>query len=217
MDGRCAVATAGPPAAGKSSAIATVLGDVTEWRRVDADDFKVRLVEHALANDLTTYRDVMSIMLPDGEPVMPMELAGLFHIESTVLARRALELCLRSGEDVVIEGTLQWDGLVDEYSASLARAGYMSLVVVDVQTPLPVALERAKSRWWEGRLTKNFGGRFTPPRAIESMYDQPDGASRCSVNARRLVEASRMRGLEASLEILATDPPQHPDHEELTA
>ena len=106
--------------------------------------------------------------------MMPMELAGLFHVESVVLARRALELCLRNGEDVIIEGTLQWDGLVREYST--ARQSRLRVACRrDVVTDVEVALERAKSRSWEGRLSGGLGGRFTPSQAIRDLYDRPDG------------------------------------------
>lgn len=215
--GRCAVATAGPPAAGKSSAIGRILGNTDGWRRIDADTFKELLVERALSSDFASYRRLFSRVLHDGHGVMPLELASLFHTESAVLARRAVDLCLRNGEDVIIEGTLQWEGLVADYSSALGHAGYTSLTVIDVATDLNVALERAKSRWWEGRLTGGNGGRFTPPRAIKSLYDRPGGGSRCSDNARDLVDATRRLGLTASLEVLAPESPPPAESGGLTA
>lgn len=216
-NGLCALATAGPPAVGKTSAVEAVLGDTTGWRRVDADEFKELLIQNALDSDMLTYKEIMSDVFLDGLAVMPMELAGLFHVESAVLARRALELCMRNGENVIIEGTLQWDGLVGEYSAALCRSGYEYLTVIDVVTELQVALERAKSRWWQGRLANGLGGRFTPPQAIRDLYDRQDGTSRCSDNARKLVEEANQLGLDAKLEVLAPDPPPTSKHETIPA
>ncbi|MBU4213494.1 MAG: zeta toxin family protein [Actinobacteria bacterium] len=206
-DGLCALATAGPPAAGKTSAVSKVLGDLTGWRRIDADGFKESLVEGAMATDATRYRRVVSRQLVDGRSVMPMELAGLFHVESVMLARRAVDLCLRNGENVIIEGTLQWSGLVREYSEALVRAGYESLVVVDVVTKLNVALERAIERWWAGRLGGGLGGRFTPTSAITALYDRASGDSRCSENAHDLVEAAARLGMKSTLEVVAPPVP----------
>ena len=90
--------------------------------------------------------------------------------------------------------------------------------MVDVVTDLEVALERAKSRWWEGRLTGGTGGRFTPPRAIRMLYDRADGGSRCSDNARDLVKETRRLGIEATLEVIGPDaPPPSADDAKLTA
>lgn len=214
--GRCAIATAGPPGAGKTWAVNSALGELIGWRRIDADVFKQQLIEHAVATDLGTYGKLLRILLPDGQPVAPMELAGLFHVESTRLAARALRLCLGNGEDVVIEGTLQWDGLVAEYSKALGRAGYDSLTVIDVATPLPVALERAKTRWWQGRLAGGMGGRFTPPDSIARMYDIK-GNSVCAANARALVEATTNLGVSAVLETVTTTPPAPEEDNDLTA
>jgi hypothetical protein len=186
------------------------------WRRIDADVFKRELIEHALDTEMHTYGSLLALPLSDGHSVMPLELAALFHTESTVLARRALELCLANGEDIVIEGTLQWDGLVADYSKALGRAGYDSLTVIDVTAPLSVALERAKSRWWQGRLAGGMGGRFTPPSAVECLYDA-GGNSLCTANARALVDAADRLGMEALLETVTTTVAAVDEGNDLTA
>lgn len=196
--GRCAVVTSGPPGSGKSFAVEGMVEDLANWRVIDADDFKVSLVKHAFARPGPPYRSMLDRQLMDGRNVMPLELAGLFHRESTLLARRALNLVLARGEDVVIAGTLSWEPLVAEYATALAGAAYESLIVVDLATPREVAMERAKTRWWEGRLRGGMGGRFTPSAAIDSMYDAL-GRSKCSRNAEDLVEAAQLFDMPAEL------------------
>lgn len=197
-DGRCAVVTSGPPGAGKGSALATVVPGLGSYRRIDADDFKVWLVEDALDRDYPTYAPLLETWLADGKTVMPMELSSLFHRESTHLARRALQLAFARGENVIIEGTLSWAPIVRQYATALAAADYTSVLVLDLATARPVAHARAKSRWWEGRVGGALGGRFTPAIAIDSMYDA-DGLSICTEQAHALVEVGKDLGLEVEL------------------
>ena len=211
VGGRSAVVTAGPPGAGKSTVLADVLDNISAWRRIDADEFKKVLVGHAALHDLSTYGPSLSRVLRDGKPVMPLELAGLFHQESTMLADRALAMVLANGEDVVIEGTLAYPPLAEKYAVSIARAGYDSITIVDLPTPRCVALERAKSRWWEGRLLGGLGGRFTPSDAFDRMFDA-SGGSLCSVNADAL--AARAEGLDLETRLFREDPPPPLDAEE---
>lgn len=209
-DGRCAVVTSGPPGAGKGSALATVVPGLGSYRRIDADDFKVWLVEDALEHDYATYGPVLETWLADGKPVMPMELSSVFHRESTHLARRALRLALTRGENVVIEGTLSWAPIVRQYATALAAADYTSVLVLDLATARAVAHGRAKSRWWEGRLDGALGGRFTPAIAIDAMYDT-DGVSICTAQAHALVEVGEDLGLEVELISVATSSFGDPD------
>lgn len=197
-DGRCAVVTSGPPGAGKGTALVDAVPGLGSYRRIDADDFKVCLIEDALAHDYATYAPLLGTWLADGRTVMPMEVSSLFHRESTHLARRALQFVLARGENLIIEGTLSWAPIVRQYASALAAADYASVLVLDLPTALPVALERAKSRWWEARSEGPLGGRFTPVAAINAMYDS-DGVSICTAQARALVELGQDLGLDVEL------------------
>jgi hypothetical protein len=74
LEGFAAVVTAGPPGAGKTSRLCEE-GYDEEWRRIDPDIFKEMLVADATSDpDLAT---LLSPDLPDGRPVMPLELAAL--------------------------------------------------------------------------------------------------------------------------------------------
>ena len=88
-DGLAAVVTAGPPAGGKSTRLGE-LGYGAGWRRIDSDVFKLMLIEHDLhRGNLALPADVADLGLPDRGVVMPLEVSGLYHHESTVLADKA--------------------------------------------------------------------------------------------------------------------------------
>lgn len=198
IGGLAAVATAGPPAVGKSTRLAT-LGYDTSWRRIDPDEFKTRLIEHDLrTGKLALPVDVAGISLSDGLGVMPLELAGLYHRESAVVADKAQVASLEAGENFIIEGTLAWDKLADQVVRDLTHHGYQNLDVVLVEVPLPVALDRALGRWWPSRERGGLGGRFTPRSAIESLY-LTEKTTLCADNARDLVRKAKAADIAATL------------------
>ena len=214
-DGLAAVVTAGPPAGGKSTAINDD-PNLKMWRRIDADVFKAMLIEATM--DEPSFGALIGLKLVDDQSVMPMELAGLVHHESTFLADRALARSLYDHENVIIEGTLSWEGQPPRLATDLGRAGYAHLTVLLAEAPRAIVQERALSRWWtarqEGLVSGGLGGRFTPASTIDSIYDiqdfthvEPGDFTRCAANARRLVAEAQGMLIEADLVRTGSTPP----------
>ncbi|TSD40285.1 hypothetical protein FFI94_031475 [Rhodococcus sp. KBS0724] len=182
-----ALATAGPPAAGKSSSIERRELAGQGWRVVDADRVKDYLLRDAL--DQGFYDDLLDQVLADGHRLMPRELATLVHTESTVIVDAITERCLGIGENVVLEGTFSWPGLGRRLLAELAEADYQKLTILDVEAPVDITKARALGRWWRGRETAlrggdDFGGRFTPAFVIDALYSGGAVSTVCASNAR---------------------------------
>lgn len=185
--GRVAVLiTAGPPGAGKSTKVEELGLADDGWRHIDADDIKRKLLDAALADGI--FEPVFSRTLADGYPIMPNEGSSLVHNESVFLADRLIERCLEAQENVVIEGTLSWDGLPSRYLRLLALNDYREMTILDVEVDMATALEQAYTRWAKGRKAAiagepNGGGRFTPGEAITRIYDAAGEYSFCNKNA----------------------------------
>lgn len=187
--GRCAVVTAGPPGAGKSAAVRESGRVDDQWRVIDADVIKEMLLRRAITDHI--FDDLLALTLPDGRPLMPLELAGLVHAESTKIADDLRVACAFRGEDIVIEGTLNWDGQADAILTDLEGNGYEALVIVDVEVPRTTAQEQVLTRWWDARLAAgsgDLGGRFVPTSAIDAMY-LTGGTTTCATNARTMFES----------------------------
>lgn len=198
------VVTAGPPGAGKTTALAE-RADLVGFRHIDADDFKDGLLRQAVADRLLDAWT--SHVLGDGRPLAPRELAGFVHAESTAVADTYRRQALRDGEDVIIHGTLSSADYVDELLSDLDLAGYTKLVIVDVEVPQDRAVERALARWWSVRDGQQdpLGGRFVPPRAIARYY--PDGSDRSisADNATRLGDIATEIGWDVEMVVIAPD------------
>jgi hypothetical protein len=162
-ESRVALLTAGPPGAGKTTAL-NDLGLATRgWRRLDADVVKEYLVEDAVQSG--RYADLLGRELADGHPIMPAELASLMHIESVSVVDDIRVECLRRGENVIIEGTLGWV----PYGVVAGRG------------------ERAAGGGgWGGRYTPTavIDRLFTPADAPRSV---------CAANARALFDSPAAR------------------------
>lgn len=186
-NGRVAVLiTAGPPGAGKSTKVKNLELAGDGWRVIDADAIKRKLLDTALADGIFT--SVFLRRLADGHPVMPNEVSSLVHNESVFLADRLIERCLEARENVVIEGTLSWSGLLPRYLRMLSLNDYTDMTILDVEVDMATAIEQAYTRWAEGRTAaiageQNGGGRFTPRDAITSIYDADGRFSVCNENA----------------------------------
>lgn len=184
-DGLAAVVTAGPPGAGKSTTVDVLHMGGKGWRVIDSDEIKKRLLEEAIRDGL--FADPLAHRLADGYFIMPNELSGLVHNESVFLADRLIERSLEERENVVIHGTLAWDGLARRYAKMLELNEYESLTIVDVEVDCATALRQAYRRWSEGRTreingAREGGGRFTPSEAITRLYNA-SGFSACNENA----------------------------------
>jgi hypothetical protein len=193
------VVTAGPPGAGKSTAVARH-PEFADFRDIDADHFKDALLVRARDDGLLD--GWTSEPLADGRPVAPRELATFVHAESTVLAAAFRGRAFERGENVMIHGTLADPQVIDDLLAAFDVAGYDRLIIVDVEVPLAVATERALSRWWEVREADvdPLGGRFVPPRAIAAYYPADPEVSITRGNADELARRADALDWDVTLE-----------------
>jgi len=192
-EGKAALLTAGPPGAGKSTAL-DELGLVMQgWRRLDADVVKDYLVADIVRSGY--YDDLLSYQLADGQPILPAELASLTHRESVSILDDIRQECLRHGENILIEGTLSWAAYGAQLLGELVNRDYQDVTIVDVEVPVELARERALQRWWDGRQERiatgqGLGGRFTPASLIARAFPDPnDQHSVCAANARALFDS----------------------------
>lgn len=187
-DGLAAIVTAGPPGAGKSTRLNEVENDLAGYRRLDADRIKDLLLEQAIKDGI--FQKLLEMELPDGRPILPNELAVLVHRESSDLHNRLVERSMQQKVNIIVEGTLSWEELPNRYLGWLASQEYRKLRIIDVEVDLDTAKKQAGDRWWEGRQdyfldreNAPLGGRFTPPSAIDYVYQTSQRASSCNTNA----------------------------------
>ncbi|MGG5753651.1 zeta toxin family protein [Zafaria sp. Z1313] len=184
--GQAVVVTAGPPGAGKSSAL--LRQPYEGYRLIDPDIIKDLVLQDAERRKLLDFR--LGRVLSDGRGVALRELATHVHRASTRIADVVRDMALKAGENVIVDGSLSWERLPGQYIDELSRAGYEHLTVVSVEVPLETAYERARSRWWTGRHADEMGGRFVPDHVISAMFSA-DGSSQCTTNAAKLAERGR--------------------------
>ncbi|SDY55528.1 zeta toxin family protein [Herbiconiux ginsengi] len=180
-----AVITAGPPGAGKTTAVAG-RAEFAGYRHIDADAFKdALLVESRDSGRLDQW---MSHELSDGRPVSVRELSAFVHAESTAIANRMRQRSLQHQESVVIQGTLASTEHLEALLGDLDEHGYEALAVVRAEVPAQTAVRRSTDRWWTDRCRRHsgLGGRFVPPLVIEELYPSGEAVSRCSANADAL-------------------------------
>jgi len=192
-DGRSCIVSAGPPGAGKSSFLLAHISGLAEYRVIDADVVKDYLIEQALIDGIYEY--LMVGQLADGYPVAPRELAALVHLESVKLADQIRRIAISRKENVVIEGTLTWQGQGPRIFRELADAEYLDVEVYGIDVDAHVAQEQALNRWWDGRRAwiagaDSLGGRFTPSDAINICYPAP-GESLCITHARQFIDVAQ--------------------------
>lgn len=193
-DGLAAFITAGPPGAGKSTAVSSL--DLSSgYRLIDADKVKELLLEKAFLEG--DYEKILNSKLPDGREILLNELSTLVHSESVDLANTIIQRSVEDGVNVVIAGTMNWPELRNRYLNWLVARDYRRLTIVDVEVDCMTAKERASERWWQGRKQafdgsgSSLGGRFTPPDAIDCMYEPDSCASHCNENAVAMFNDSK--------------------------
>ena len=192
-DGRSAIVTAGAPGSGKTSMLRSIVPDLGDYRVIDADIVKDYLLEQALDDGI--YDHLRAEILVDGHAVAPRELAALVHLESVKLADQIRRLCISRKENIVIEGTLTWEGQGPRIFHDLADSQYTAIEVYGVDIGQAGAHEQALSRWWRGRqLWVNnadpLGGRFTPPDAVDVCYPNA-GTSVCTTHALKFIDIAQ--------------------------
>lgn len=197
--GRQAIVLAGPPGAGKSTVLRSLLGEQGDrWLVVDADEFKHRLLTEAMADG--TYEAVIK---PDeikareaaGEPFAPLELASLVHEESSQLASTARNAAIADGLNVVVDTVLSKESSAAQLASQLTRAGY-AVRVVDVECSYDASAARVESRWRQ--VTRDYlqdpdrtglGGRWVPSEYARSVFPPELGGRSLSEGvARTLAE-----------------------------
>jgi chloramphenicol 3-O-phosphotransferase len=204
VGGRAVIVTAGPPGAGKSrsvDAFRTQQGG--RWRTIDPDVVKTSIIRRALIDGI--YGDLLARQLADGRPIMPLELGGLVHAESVHVADLLLEQCMGRGENIIIEGTLRWEGMPAEHAGRLQRYGYERADVLSIEVPVETALEQARSRWWTDRIDPEatLGGRFVPSALIRDCYLDSSPRSICHNNGLEL--ARRLRQIDVKTSVVMAD------------
>lgn len=194
---RRAILLAGPPGAGKSTRLRTMLTaeERATYLHIDADEFKIGLLREALRDG-----SYASWLLPAeirqretaGEQFFPMELAALVHEESSFLAAATRRDALRRGDNVIIDTVLSSQKSANALAAMLDDAGY-SVTVIDVEVPFEVSEARIHSRWEHDyrralQGSDPLGGRWVPSEYARSVFDGPHGRSWPDVVAQHLAE-----------------------------
>lgn len=118
--GKAIIVTAGAPGAGKSRVLDDF--DLSGYRRIDPDAIKDVLLESAENEGLLQYRN--RIQLPDGAGVHLRELASHVHLFSTSVSDLMRSTALARGENIVVDGSLAWGPLAQQYVDELLDSGY---------------------------------------------------------------------------------------------
>ena len=184
--GSVAVVTAGPPGAGKSTFIND--RDFMSYLRIDPDEIKDILLPRAKAAGYLD--DAAGVLLSDQRAVSPRELAGRVHRASTDVADMVRRDAMHQCENILIEGTLQWFPLAEYYASELMHYNYEHLRIIDIEVPLEIATERARQRWWAGRVGSRAGGRFILDTDIAKFYEDPIYSS-CAKTADELFKLTK--------------------------
>lgn len=197
---RKAIILAGPPGAGKSTVVESLIVDSKtlpeHWLTIDPDGFKDALLRRARLDgsyDSYLMPDEVRDLEAAGERFYPRELATLVHGESAILARKAIKGALERGDNIVIDGTLSGLKNARMQLDALQGAGY-DVMVVDVETTQAISEARIIERWERGYLdAKNgaaagldawLGGRWVLPSYPSALYSAPgDEESICAGNA----------------------------------
>lgn len=94
-NGTCVVVTAGPPGAGKSTILPSAVPDLASRLVIDPDLAKDYLA--GWCADHGRYAERLSVTLPDGGVLMPLELSPLLHSMSTEVCNTVRRIAFARG------------------------------------------------------------------------------------------------------------------------
>ncbi len=195
--GKKAIILSGPPGAGKGTILKQILAEMgsnpDQWRIIDADIFKDKLLQQAIADgsyDSFIKPQAIKDLEAQGEQFFPRELASLVHEESSILAEQARLRAIASGENIVFDTVLSSPQSAAELGRLLHESGY-DVHVVNIEVPHEVSAASAKQRWRDGYFKaldgdNPLGGRIVPEDYIHHIFDTSDGHSRPYTTARSL-------------------------------
>ena len=215
-DGAAVLLTAGPPGAGKGTALQMLRdrqGDDTELGQalgrvhgadpgqyvvLDPDQFKEAIIRHRGGPTLPAD----AYQLPGGRHLAPAELASLLHRESSFLQDTFERWARSEGYNLPYDATMKNMDKTRALLGDLAREGYSARVTLSVEVPLQACLEQNALRWETGRGAfergeDSYGGRMVPESFIRALYahsaDSDYSVSRA--NAERLHAEGMVTGL----------------------
>ena len=201
IGGKAVIITAGPPGAGKSQALRTLLN---RHRRIDPDEIKSLILDKLERAGLLDSRRLHT--LSDADPVSPAELSLWVHKAANDVAEDARLISLSLQENFAMEGTLQWDKLPADYSVELADSDYEELTVLDIEVRRSVAIEQAKDRWWVARHDGTpLGGRFMADESFDRYYPDRPEVSITATRARELYDSALAAGVEVRIACVSRD------------
>ncbi len=120
-------------------------------------------------------------MIPDIKGLTPMEVSGLAHEESSLLAKRLAFRAYADGKNVIWDITLSSTESARSRIRDLRAAGYSEIEGVFVDIPIEVSIRRADARHREGHemyvAGSGLGGRLVTPESVRSQTDPDFGSA----------------------------------------
>ncbi|MDR1014178.1 MAG: zeta toxin family protein [Coriobacteriales bacterium] len=191
-----AIILAGPPGAGKSSLVAATLQDESDgYLVIDADAFKVALLQEAIRDGsyegFIKPREVIDLE-GQGHRFFPLELSSLVHEESSLLAQGLRTQAMESGSNMVIDTVLANAGSAQRLVRQLDDHGY-DIRIIDVEASMGISKARVTKRWVQAyelalETGEGFGGRWVPSEYIRGVFNA-DGKAVSAHIARMIADS----------------------------
>lgn len=206
-----AIIMSGPPGAGKSAALRERIGSGEQWRVIDPDYFKSRILFHETERDPTLSSLNQDSRLQErrreGELFAPGEYAALIHEESSDLARRAMRRALVDRENVVIDGIHSQASKIEDKLSKLREFNYSSTSILVVDGTQEVTRARVEQRWRNGYerfldSTGSLDGRFVPEAITAALYSGPQAkTSSCYKAVIEIISSETGQSIVEQIEV----------------